>query len=373
MIFLDNASTTPCYRVLAEEHQKYSTEEFFNPSALYGKAVQIHKKIEEARQNLLGLLDADNYNITFCGSATEANNLAINTGITKSKQIAISLGEHPSVFEPAIYQRQKSIEVLELPLNSEGVVDENKFKELDFANISLISIIHVSNETGAINPIKELVKIAKQKNPKILFHSDGVQAFGKINVSLEDLGVDMYTISAHKLHGPKGIGALVSKKNINLKPTVFGGGQENRARSGTENVAGIIAFSRAASIKCSSLETDKKAISLLNQKLVDELKKNNLPFIQNSPENASPYILSLSIEGLRGEVLLHALESYDIYIGTGSACSVKKIKNRVLSAMGRTQAQIEGNIRISFSVRELDIDIAKVAKLVAQTAQKLIK
>lgn len=373
MIFLDNASTTQCYKILSETMDKFSTKEFYNPSAPYGLALECKNQIERSRTNLLDLIGATNSSLIFCGSATEANNLAINSGITKNKKIAISMGEHSSVYECAMAIKNKGVEVVEVPLTNDGLVDEEAFKELDFKNISFISIIHINNETGAVNDIKKLTKIAKEKNPRILFHSDGVQAFGKIDVDFDDLGVDYYSVSAHKIHGPKGIGALVHKKNAKILPLIFGGGQEGGFRSGTENVAGIVAFSEAATTKFKSLINDYKLLKIVKKNLEQDIKDCGLNIVSNSNDKGSPYILSLSIEGLRGEVLVHALEKHNIFIGTGSACSTKKIKNRILNAMDRTQKQVEGNIRISFSVREIELDTKHVAKILATEAKKLIK
>lgn len=373
MIFLDNASTTRCYEIILKNYTKYFCEKFFNPSALYTQALEVEREISGARKGLLNLLGGEDFALTFCGSATEANNLAMSSGISSSKAIVISAGEHPSVFEYAKNLDGRVSEVIVCPLTEKGTVDFDFYSKIDFSKVGLISIIHTSNETGAINDIGRLCSFAKRKNPKVLFHSDGVQAFGKIVFSLTELGVDYYTISAHKIHGPKGIGALAHKKGAKVKPLILGGGQEENLRSGTENVAGIMAFAECAKIKFMSLEHDLEEIEKVRGNFVSELEKSGLKFVLNSGDQGSPYILSISIPGLRGEVLLHALEKHGIIIGTGSACSSKKIENRTLSAMGRNQAEIEGNVRISFSVSEIGLDCKNIVNIITNEAKKLIK
>ena len=374
MIFLDNASTTRVYDAVYNKMKEYMIDEFFNPSALYTPAFEVSKLLDEKRREILSILNAeDDYDIIFCGSATEANNLALNSGLSSSKTLAVSVGDHPSVYEKAKSLKTSGNDVIFIDIDENGKIDKTKYMELDFSKISMISIIHVSNETGAVNDIKELVSYAKKKNPNILFHSDGVQAFLKINVDLSDLGVDYYTISAHKVHGPKGIGALIYKKKAKIKPLIIGGGQEKGLRSGTENVPYIVAFAEAARIKNLSVDEDYRNLSKLKEDFKNAFKKSGLNITFNSCEKSSPYILSLSIEGLRGEVLTHALEKHNIFIGTGSACSSKKIDNRVLRAMNRSQAQIEGNIRISFSVSEIGLDANKIVKCITNEAQKLLK
>lgn len=373
MIFLDNASTTRCYEKILDKHAKYLCEKFFNPSALYTHALEVEKDVATARNTILSLLGGTDFSLVFCGSATEANNMAIASGITSAKAVVMSAGEHPSVYECVKSLGNRVSEIIICPLTSDGVVDFDFFSKIDFSKVGFVSIIHTSNETGAINDIGKLCSFAKRKNPKIFFHSDGVQSFGKIDFSVDELGIDYYTISAHKIHGPKGVGALAYKKGTKLKPLIVGGGQEGNLRSGTENVAGIIALAECAKTKFMSLVHDFEEIKKVREDFINQFKKSGIKFILNSQNNTSPYILSISIPGLRGEVLVHALEKHDIIIGTGSACSSKKSENRTLMAMNRSKAEIEGNIRISFSVSEIGLDCKKIVGTIVDEIKNLVK
>ena len=219
--------------------------------------------------------------------------------------------------------------------------------------------MHVNNETGAVNDIEKLVKYAKSINPKIIFHSDGVQAFGKIDVNVNRLGVDLYTISGHKIHAPRGIGALFCKNGINLKPIIFGGGQENGLRSGTENYPAIKAFDKSAEIilknRMENFNHVKKLSELFKQELLALV-----PNVVFNGENKSPYIVSFSLPGSRAETLLHMLDDKGVLLSNGSACSTKKLGNRILQAMGVSNSLIEGSLRVSFS-EENSIDEIKIA------------
>ena len=378
MIFLDNASTTKCLESSAQIVANALCQDFFNPSSLYTKAYELHKKLGSAKDRIRDLLNAENYNVIFTGSATEANNLAI-FGMTKSgKNIISTMGEHPSIFEPLKKIKNNGTDVVLLDLDENGVVDIAEFEKNITINTALISIINVSNETGAINDIKRLVEIAKKKNPKVIFHSDGVQAFGKINVDLDELGVDLYTISSHKIYGPKGVGALLIKKGLNINPQILGGGQEDGIRSGTENLPGILGFCNSAEFAVDNLEENYNKIYNFKQNLINTILDKNKKYkldlkINGDPKKSSPYILSLSIDKIKSEVLLHSLEKYEIYIGTGSACSSKKSGNRILDSMKLSKTLIEGNIRLSFGLNNLNDDINLISETILIEASKLNK
>ena len=245
------------------------------------------------------------------------------------------MGEHPSVYNSALELKARGYDVVFVNLDKTGKVDINDFERKMTSDVDLVSIMHVSNETGAINDILSLVEIAKSVNPKVIFHCDGVQAFGKIEVNVDDLGVDMYTISAHKIYGSKGVGALYLKNTVSLKPIIFGGGQESGLRSGTENMLGIYTLYRASQIVTSNLEVNYKKIANLKKLFLDKLGQTNLKYTIHSFEDNSPYIVSISFAGCRAETLLNMLGDYDnIFVGNGSACSAKKSGNRVLESMG---------------------------------------
>lgn len=354
MIYFDNASTTKLDNRLNEVIYKYNNLDYFNPSAPYIKSVYISQDIQTARNNILNALNADsNKIITFTSCATEANNTVLLGQLNKRyKKVLISDGEHKSVYNTINFIKNMGFIVETVKLNANGIVDFEDFKIKMTPDVGLVSFIHVSNETGAINPIKELCNHAKSINPNVIFHSDGVQAFGKIKVNVTDLGVDFYTVSAHKIHGPKGIAALYSKQPI--KPFIIGGGQQNDNRSGTENVSGIMALGEI--VKYFDIDKNYDYVSKLKEKFITFFnEKENVKI--NSNSNNSPYIVSISFSGVNGETLVHMLEEKDICISTGSACSSKKANNIALASMGLPTLLIKGNIRISFDTSNTEEEV----------------
>ncbi len=340
MIYLDNASTTrPCEEAV-QAAEEIMREDFFNPSALYSAGARVRGRIESARETVAGKLGAAANEVVFTSGATEANNWAVNCGYKNRKGNAVvSLVEHPSVYETAVALKNKGLDVRFVRPGADGCVHADDLARVADEKTAFVSILHVSNETGAVNDIAALVRAVKGMAPRAVFHSDGVQAFGKIPVDVRALGVDLYSVSAHKIGGPKGVGALV--KRVSLAPFIAGGGQENGARSGTENTAGIAGFGAAAG-----------RIGRTIDRTVFEYVRNALAEIPgvhvNTPPDGSGYILSASVIGIRSEILQHMLSDEGIFIGLGSACSSKKSGNRVLSAMGLDDKYIAGNIRLSF-------------------------
>ena len=346
MIFLDNASTTKVHGEVQEIVNKYNTELFYNPSAIYGEAFSVSRDINKARQDIISRMGGRNTdNLIFTGCATESNNMVLKSFIKKNTKALVSVGEHPSVYKTALDLKNNGYDIEFIDLNKSGVVDVETFRKYMTPDVDFVSIMHVNNETGAINNIEQLVKIAKGINKRVLFHSDGVQAFGKIPVNVTRLGVDFYTISGHKFHAPKGIGALYVKDSKFVKPLLVGGGQEGELRSGTENVSGIMALNKASELALNNLENNLNHVKELNNYVRNNVE--NAYIISN--ENASPYIVMLGFSGCRAETILHMIEEYGYLIGNGSACSSKKKENRNLSAMGYDDSIIEGSIRISFS------------------------
>ena len=359
-MFFDNASTTKIDLDLFESLVKDNDQKFYNPGALYSFGREVKKELELSRQQILNGLGATSGKLIFTGSATEANNLALFGTLKKNtRKILVSQGEHPSIYNSALEIKSRGYNVQFIPLTKEGNVDIATFEELMDEQVDLVSIMHVSNETGAVNDISKLVEIAKGVNPKVIFHCDGVQALGKIKVNIDALGVDMYTISAHKIHGMKGVGALYVANSIRLKPIIYGGEQENGLRSGTENVLGIKLFSCVVDNAVKNQKANFEKITALKNRLLELLENSGIEYILNSYETNSPYVLSISFKNCRAETLLYMLDDMGIMVGNGSACSSKKSGNRILEAMGRTNKEIEGNLRISFSkynrIEEIEI------------------
>ncbi len=369
MIYFDNASTTKIYDEVADFVCKHSKEQFFNPSGLYAPALEVTRQINDARQSLLKFLNANNHKILFTASATEANNFALRCFLQKNKKILVSQGEHSCVFETANYLISQGFEVEFVKLLNNGTLDlddlENKLDE----NVGLVSCIHVSNETGAINDVKSISKLVKQHSPQAIFHCDGVQAFCKIPVNVSDCGIDLYTISSHKIHGPRGVGALVINKNLHPKPLIFGGGQEFGLRSGTENSSAILGFTMAAKKMQENLKSNMAHVQDLKTLLIEQIQSLN-PTI-NGSKNSSPNILSLSFDGVKGEILVHMLEQEQIYVSTGSSCNSKHSGNRVLVAMGKNKQQEAGNLRISFCEFNTKEEVLSFAHSLSECVKKI--
>lgn len=369
MIFLDNASTTRVLPEVQEIVNKYNTEIFYNPSALYGEAFSVSKDINKARQEILKRLGGRiTDNLIFTSCATESNNMVLKASIKKHTKALVSIGEHPSVYKTALDLKNNGYDIEFLPINKDGVVDIETFKKYMTPEVDFVSIMHVNNETGAINAIEQLVRIAKSINDKVIFHCDGVQAFGKLNVNVTKLGVDFYTISGHKIHAPKGIGALYIKDSKHIKPLLLGGGQESEFRSGTENVSGIIGLNKASEVAVNNIEANFEHVRTLNNYVRDNVK--NAYII--SKENASPYILMLGFAGCRAETILHMVEEKGFLIGNGSACSSKKKENRNLESMGYRQDIIEGAIRVSFSHDNTLEDIKNFVEVLNNTVEEYL-
>ena len=376
MIYLDNASTTRCIESSANIVKNALLDNYFNPSAKYLEALRTSKELNECRNEILKLVGAnDGFGVVFTGSATEANNLVLNSSLSKHKLNIIGMGEHASIYETAKHFKSLGYEIAEAPLNAEGVVSVENFKTLMTPATAFVSIMHVSNETGAVNNIKEIVKVARSINPKVLVHVDAVQGFGKIKINVLDWGIDYLTLSSHKVMGPKGVGCLVYKKQAKLEPEIFGGGQENNKRSGTENLPCILGFVNSAKTLVSNIENNYDKVKEFKLNLINNLsklaKKEQVEFVVNgSIENSSPYILSCGFLGTKGEVLLHALEAKGILVGTGSACNSKHSGNRILSAMGKSASEVECNIRISFNHDTPSEDVENLAKIIVGCAKQ---
>jgi len=363
MINLDNASTTKPYAEVVNSIALSLEEDYLNISAKYSQAKQIEKKVELIRAGFLKEINAKDGVIIFCPSATAANNLVLRSlNLKEAGKILIADGEHSSVYETAKELKNNGADIDFVPLDKTGHLDLEKFKRSLTPSVRFVSCMLVSNETGAINNIKEITRLAKQANKNCLVHTDCVQALGKIDLSVSDLGVDYATFSAHKIYGPKGIGALYAKNINTLRPLIFGGGQEYNLISGTENFAYIAGFYTALKLTIHKIKENYNIVSNYRQEFLSALESEKIDFILNSPkENFSPYILNLSFKNVRGEVLLHALSQKGILVANGSACSSKKRGNRVLEAMGKNKNEVDWAVRISFSPYE-KYDFKTIAK-----------
>lgn len=369
MIYLDNASTTKMYKEALDVFVEYSNEYFYNPSSPHKagfKNTLLLCQLRDKAKQLLGIKPMDN--LIFCSGATEANNTIIRSFAKVGTKIAVSVGEHPSVLNVCKELQSKGVDVFYIGLNSDGTVNLDELSNIVSSNkIDFVSIMNVSNETGAVNDIAKIVKICKACNPACLVHSDGVQAVGKIKVNIQNLGVDFYTFSGHKFGGPKGVGGFFVKKNVQFKPLLLGGGQEMGNRSGTENLPSIAAMVCAMEYSIKNREENYNLVMGYKEYILAYFK-NDEGIKFNTTESNSPYILSLSIIGLKGEVLVHFLEQDDILIGTGSACSSKKAGNITLQAMGLHKDEIIGSLRVSFSpsnsIKDIEYFCEKLSNII---------
>lgn len=367
VFYLDNAATTQMFDEVKNRASKFLYDDFFNPSAVYRQSVNIKREIEEARRFLLDCLGSLNDDrLIFTGSATEANNMVIFSQRNgANKKFLFGAGEHPSVLECAKELKNRGFNVEFIPLEKSGRVDEQKYKQMLNSDVAFISIQHVSNETGAINNIKKLVSYAKRANKDVKFHSDGVQAFMKFPIDVSDIGVDYYTISAHKIGGAKGVGALFVKKGARINPLVFGGGQENSLRSGTENVFGIMSFKYSAQIMKKDQKQNYEKVSQMRKELLNAFDANGIDYVVHG-EMGVPHTMNVVLEKtIRGETLVHALENRGVLISTGSACSATKHYNATLESMGIPAGEILSSVRISISPY-MAFDAGVIAKIIKE-------
>lgn len=362
MIYFDNAATTKPDEDCLKRAEKYLYNDFYNPSALYAEGYNINLELRAARKNILSAVaDAERFELVFTSCGTEADNTAVFSGGRRGN-VVTTAGEHSAVFSAVNELKQRGVEVRLANLNPDGSVNTEYLLSLVDGKTSLVSVIHVNNETGAVNDIAKIAAAVKAKNAYTLFHSDGVQAFGKIPFKLTN-NIDMYSVSAHKIGGIKGCGALIKRKNLVIKPYIYGGGQEKGLRSGTENVFGIKVFEGAAVKKYANIKENFNKVSKIKAAFLGGLGGGLFKVI--SGENSSPYIVCVAAEGVRGETVLHEANDKGLIIGTGSACSSneKKRFSRTILACGVGENLADGVLRISFSPENSEEEALTAAKL----------
>lgn len=353
-IYLDNAATTRAYDEVISYINEINDKYYGNPSSLHTKGIESEKLVKQARQRIAASLGVMPGEIMFTSGGTESNNTAIMGYLFANKRkgnhIITSAIEHPSVLEVYKHLSKNGYRVDILEVDSNGKIKLDMLEGLVSDETALVSLIYVNNETGAIQPVEEAAQIIKSRNNSAVFHVDGVQAYGKLQLNPKKSGIDMVSISSHKIHGPKGVGALYIKSGIKVNPLLFGGGQENKLRSGTENVPGISGFGLAAEITFKSLEENNSKLSKLKKFFITQLEEKTDGYLVISPDDGSQYILNTAFSNLKSEVMLHHLEEKGIYVSTGSACSSRKnTASHVLKAMNIDSCYLQGAIRFSFS------------------------
>ena len=355
--YLDNSATTAVSAAAAEKALKVMTEIYGNPSSLHTKGIEAEKELENARRVIASKLGAQEEEIFFTSGGTEANNLALFGAAEAKKRsgrkIVVSSVEHSSVIESAKYLEQNGWDVKYISPREDGKIHPEDVAEQIDSNTTLVSIMYVNNETGAIMPVDEIFEQAREKNPQIICHTDAVQAFGKLDIKAKKLGADLISVSGHKVFAPKGVGAIYIKRGVRLVPRQYGGEQEKKLRPGTEPLPLIAAFGTA----CGEfdIQSNFEAVSALNSYAKEKLAGIDGVLI-NSPQDALPYVLNITAGRVRSETMLHFLEEREVYISSGSACAKGK-PSHVLSAMGYNKQRADSALRISFSKHNTKEDI----------------
>ena len=374
-IYLDNSATTKPYQEVVDKMVLALTTQYGNPSSIYKKGIEVEREIKEIRRNIARSLGAKETEIYFTSGGTECNNTIIRSVAKlnrKTKNHIIStVIEHPSVLNTLKDLEADGFEVTYLPVGKDGKISLEDLKNAIKKETILVSVMHVNNEIGTIQPIEEIGKYLKSLDEKVYFHVDGVQSYAKIKFRPSRYNIDFMSVSGHKLHGPKGIGFMYVKENNRIKPLLTGGGQEIGIRSGTENVPGIYGIGEAVRILNQDLEGTIDKVRGLRDLLKEEILANIDNVKINSPEDGVCHVLNVSFRGVRGEVLLHYLEQKEIYVSTGSACSSKKKGSHVLNAIGLTPDEIEGAIRFSLSDLNTKEEIMQTVEVLKESVSDL--
>ena len=374
-IYLDNSATTKPYQEVVDKMVLALTTQYGNPSSIHKKGIEVEREIKEIRRNIARSLGAKETEIYFTSGGTECNNTIIRSVANLNKKtknhIISTVIEHPSVLNTLKDLEADGFEVTYLPVGKDGKISLEDLKNAIKKETILVSVMHVNNEIGTIQPIEEIGKYLKSLDEKVYFHVDGVQSYAKIKFRPSRYNIDFMSVSGHKLHGPKGIGFMYVKENNRIKPLLTGGGQEIGIRSGTENVPGIYGIGEAVRILNQDLEGTIDKIKGLRDLLKEEILANIDNVKINSPEDGVCHVLNVSFRGVRGEVLLHYLEQKEIYVSTGSACSSKKKGSHVLNAIGLTPDEIEGAIRFSLSDLNTKEEIMKTVEVLKESVSDL--
>lgn len=373
-VYFDNSATTRCYDSVKDIVVKAMIEDFGNPSAMHLKGVEAEKYIKSSAESLARLLKVQEKEILFTSGGTESDNLALIGATFANKRsgnhIITTSVEHPAVSQPALFLQEQGFEVTYLPVDSRGVVKMDALKAVLREDTILVSVMYVNNEVGAVMPVEEIAALVHEKSPRALFHVDAIQAFGKYRIYPKKMGIDLLSVSGHKIHGPKGVGFLYINEKAKIQPQILGGGQQGGMRSGTDNVPGIAGLGAAAVEIYKNLEENVENMYRLKEHIAQGLEKiGDIRINGMDLREGAPQILSISVMGVRSEVLLHSLEERGIYVSAGSACSSHKRKpSATLAAMGMSKDQIESTVRLSFceenTIEEADYFLQVMGELV---------
>ncbi len=386
-VYLDNSATTRQAEEVTKAEIEAIENVFGNPSSLYRLGLEAEKFIRECRSRAAKLISSSPEEIYFTSGGTESDNTAVYGAVRalrrQGKRIITTEIEHPAVLECFADLEAQGMEVIRIPVDSDGIIDKNAFTEALSDDTILVSVMHVNNETGAVQPVGELGRLIREKT-RALFHCDAVQSYGKIPIDVKKAGIDLLSASGHKIHGPRGTGILYVSGKTRILPLIRGGGQEKGLRSGTENVPGIAGFARASELAAEGMEDHLAHVRALSSRLIEGIQTSIAEVSINGPEREGdpgigrwlPYIVNVSFADCRSEVLLHMLEQRGICVSTGSACSShKKGYSHVLKAMGAGPERAEGAVRFSLSPynTEEEIDYAlEILRSVVEEHRKMM-
>lgn len=375
-IYLDNSATTRCFDEVAEAVAHMMTREYGNPSSMHLLGSRAETEIRRASETIARTLKVSEKDIIYTSGGTESDNLAIMgvalANMRAGRHIITTSIEHPAVLQCMRELAKMGFEITYLPVDSTGRISPEQLVSAIRPDTILVSVMAVNNEIGTIQPIDCIGEWIKKKNPCTLFHVDAVQGYGKIPIYPKRFKIDLLSVSGHKIHGPKGIGFLYVGEKVKLSPRVYGGGQQKNLRSGTENVPGIIGIAKAADIMFQNIDEDIDKMHFLRNYFIKGLKEMDDVYVNGGGEGcAAPHIVSISVPGVRSEVLLHALEEKGIYISAGSACaSHKAAVSETLKAIGLPKEHLSSTVRFSFSVftskEEIDVTLQCLKELIGE-------
>ena len=355
-VYLDNSATTRCFDEVAALMTRIMCEDYGNPSSLHRKGVEAEKYIRYAKEVIAKNLKVNEKEIIFTSGGTESDNLALRgcayANCRSGRHLITTQIDHPAILQTMKHLEEEGFKVTYLPVDSKGCIRLEDLERAITGETILVSIMHTNNEVGSLQPIEEAGALIKRMNPRILFHVDAVQGYGKFRIYPKKMKIDLLSVSGHKIHGPKGIGFLYIDEKVKIKPILFGGGQQGGTRSGTENVPGVAGLAKAVEMIYQNLDEEVERLYELKRIFVEGVRKIDDVIVNgHRDETGAPHVVSVSIRGVRSEVLLHALEDKGIYVSAGSACSAHKPQpSATLQAMGVDQELLGSTIRFSFSV-----------------------
>lgn len=373
-VYLDNSATTKCLPEVAALMTHIMCEDYGNPSSMHKKGVEAEKYVRYSKEIIAKSLKVQEKEILFTSGGTESDNIALIGGAYANyragRHIITTRIEHPAVLQTCAYLEEQGFEVTYLPVNANGVIRLSDLERSMTRNTILVSIMHVNNEIGSIQPIDEAGALIKRINPNTLFHVDAIQSYGKCRIYPKRMNIDLLSVSAHKIHGPKGVGFLYINEKAKVRPILFGGGQQRGMRSGTENVSGIAGMAKAVEQIYADLESKVKYLYQIRERFIQGISRiEGMKINGCQGMEGAPHIVSVSIQGVRSEVMLHALEDKGIYVSAGSACSSNKPAiSATLKAIGVEKQYLDSTIRFSFSMftteSEIDYTIMCMGELI---------